>query len=106
MRWQIAFAFLVLLGFLGLALFSDSMQASAGEVLLIVDDDGVVLGVPDKGSIDAGGDTNVGPAAHPTLGLLERLQALGHNVTVRDDGPSSAADLLGKNLVVISSSVG
>jgi hypothetical protein len=80
--------------------------AFAGEILFIVDDDAGVVGVPDKGSVDPGSDTNVGPGAHPALGLLQRMQALGHNVTVRDDGPSSAADLLGKDLLVISSSVG
>jgi hypothetical protein len=107
MRCLTASRFLALLALTSFALAVGLVKHSAAaQILFIVDDDTGVAGVPDKGSVDLGSDTNVGPGAHPTFGLLERLQMLGHNVTVRDDGPSSAADLAGKNLVVISSSVG
>jgi hypothetical protein len=75
---------------------ASSSAARAAEILFIVDDEAATIGVPDKGSVDAGSDTNVGPGNHPTLGLLQRMQNMGHNVAVRDDGPSSAADLVGK----------
>src|SRR5687767_6851521 len=112
MRWHIqtlaAYRLVPLTCLLFVLALVSSAPSNAADILFIVDDDGnvtpaVTNGIPDKGGIEPGSDTSVGPSAHPALGLLERMQALGHTVTVRDDGPSSAADLVGKQLVVISS---
>ena len=97
----------------GLALFVTS-PLRAADILFVVDDDNgqnppVPDGIPEKGSLDPGSDTNVGPNAPPILGLQQRMQNLGHRVTVLDeraDAASVMAAAAGKQLVVISSSVG
>ena len=98
---------------LGLALIIPG-PLRAADILFIVDDDNgqnppAPDGIPDKGSIDAGSDTNEGPNARPVLGLRQRMQNLGHTVTVLDERADAAtvmAAAANKQLVVISSSVG
>jgi hypothetical protein len=93
---------------LAVALFSAG-PVRAADILFVVDDNSGALGTPDKGSDDVGSDTNAGPNSHPTLGLQQRMEALGHTVTILDERADTASTLAaaaGKQLVVISSSVG
>jgi hypothetical protein len=70
-------------------------SASAANILFLGDLDG-----------DALGDGSVAANAAADAAMIAHLGALGHTVTALDDLASTPADLAGKNLVLISATVG